>query len=173
VISTTTDGLSWSVPARVPIDGPVSGVDHFIPGLGIDPATMGAGAHIGLTYYYYPDTTCAGGCKLFVGFVGSADGGATWTAPVTLAGPMSLTWLAQTSQGPMVGDYIATAFSNMQPVGVFAVASTKTAAFDEAMYVPKPGVISVRATIRHSSIGEHPIAGIRSDHGPRPGPPIR
>ena len=173
VMSTTTDGLSWSVPVRVPIDGTASGIDHFIPGLGIDPATMGAGAHIGLTYYYYPDTTCPGGCKLEVGFVGSADGGATWTAPVTLAGPMSLTWLAQTSQGPMVGDYIATAFSNMQPVGVFAVANTKTAVFDEAMYAPKPGVISVRAAIRHSSVGEHPIPGIRSDHGPRPGPPIR
>ena len=32
------DGVDWSDAARVPIDGVTSGVDHFIPGLAVDPA---------------------------------------------------------------------------------------------------------------------------------------
>ncbi len=174
VISTTVDGVSWTAPARVPIDATTSGIDHFIPGIGIDPATMGAGAHIGLTYYYYPNAVCTtASCQLFAGFVGSQDGGATWTAPLTLTGPMNVAWLAQTSQGPMVGDYIATAFSGGHPVGIFAVANAPATLLDEAMYVPKPGVLTLSSLHMRASVGERPVPGVRSDHGPRPGPPIR
>src|SRR5262245_112400 len=34
VLSTSTDGVSWSQPTRIPIDPVSSTVDHFIPGLG-------------------------------------------------------------------------------------------------------------------------------------------
>ena len=78
VMSTSPDGMAWTAPARIPIDATTSAVDHFIPGLGIDPATAGATAHLGLTHYYYPQTNCAAAtCALYVGFISSLDGGAT------------------------------------------------------------------------------------------------
>ena len=55
------EGVSWS-PDRPHPDRPVgSGVDHFIPGLAVDPATSGAGAHLALTYYFYPGAACTRG----------------------------------------------------------------------------------------------------------------
>ena len=58
-----------------------SGVDHFIPGLAVDPATSGAGAHLALTYYFYPNAACtAATCELDVGYISSPDGGAHWSA---------------------------------------------------------------------------------------------
>jgi len=139
--------------------------------------TGGAGAHLNLTYYYYANANCtAATCQLYVGNIASTDGGNTWTAPVTLAGPMSLAWLANTSQGPMVGDYVASVFSNRAAVDVFAAAFAPTGGlFDEAMYVPKFGVLRSAARMRRSSLGERPIAGITSDHPERPRlpPPIR
>jgi hypothetical protein len=137
VFSKSSDGITWSDPARVPIDAVTSGADHFIPGLAVDPATSGAGTHLALTYYFYPDTTCAGGCQLDVGYISSPDGGAHWGNATQLAGPMTLDQIAQTSQGPMVGDYISTSFSGGRATTVFAVGKpATTAAFDEAMYAP-------------------------------------
>jgi hypothetical protein len=137
VFSSSGDGVSWSDPARVPIDAITSGADHFIPGLAVDPATSGSGTHLALTYYFYPDASCSGGCQLDVGYISSPDAGAHWGAPVQLAGPMTLAQIAQTSQGPMVGDYISTSFSGASATTVFAVGlSPTTLPFDEAMYAP-------------------------------------
>ena len=49
VFSTSADGLSWSAVKRIPIDAVSSGVDHFIPGLAVDPSTSELGAHLALT----------------------------------------------------------------------------------------------------------------------------
>jgi BNR repeat-like domain len=137
VFSTSSDGVSWSDVARVPIDPVTSTVDHFIPGIAVDPTTSGATTHLALTYYFYPDATCTGGCQLDVGYISSPDGGAHWGAATQLAGPMTLDQIAQTSQGPMVGDYISTSFSGGLATTVFAVGKPPTtAAFDEAMYAP-------------------------------------
>ena len=172
IFSTSLDGTSWAPVARVPVDATTSGTDHFIPGIAIDPTTMGAAAHIGLTFYYYPVSACGGSCQLDVGFVSTQNGGATWSALTLLAGPMSLGWLALTDQGFMVGDYMATAFAGGHPYGVFAVANPNSGAvFDEAIYAPKPGIITSAGVFR-SSAGEHPIPGIRADPGRRLRPPI-
>jgi len=137
VFSTSTDGLNWSDVSRIPIDDVASGVDHFIPGLAVDPTSSGASTKLALTYYFYPDTTCVGGCQLDVGYISSPDAGAHWGVPTQLAGPMTLDQIAQTSQGPMVGDYISTSFSGGSASTVFAVGkSPTTSAFDEAMYLP-------------------------------------
>ena len=138
VIADSTDGQTWSTPAQVPIDPVSSGADHFIPGLAVDPATSGASAHLALTYYYYPDATCTPTCQLDVGYVASADGGSTWSKPLQLAGPMQLSWLADTDQGRMVGDYISTSFVAGVPHTVVAVArppcGPSAPPFDQAMY---------------------------------------
>ena len=122
----------------MPIDPVTSGADHFIPGLAVNPATAGSSAQLALTYYYYPDAACGGGCRLDVGYISSPDGGAHWGTSTMLAGPMSLSEIAQTSQGPMVGDYISTSFSGGTAATLFAVGRTQPtpSSYDEAMYAP-------------------------------------
>ncbi|MDH6137495.1 hypothetical protein P3T37_006928 [Kitasatospora sp. MAA4] len=143
IMSTSTDGTTWSTPVRVPIDAATSTVDHFTPGIGVDPSSSGSTARLGLTYYYYPNAACTDTtCQLDAGYVSSADGGATWTAPVQLAGPMTLAWLPNTSQGRMFGDYISTsvlAGGNAVPVIPIAHAPSGST-FDVAMYAPTGGL---------------------------------
>ena len=124
VMSTSTDGMAWTAPVRIPIDAVTSGADHFIPGIAVDRSTSGSTARLGLAYYSYPVAACnASTCDLTVGFVSSTDGGTTWTQPRTVAGPFKLAWIAQTDQGPMVGDYISTSFAGGPlAFGVFAIA---------------------------------------------------
>src|SRR5438045_8994244 len=94
VMSISTNGLTWSAVQRIPIDAVGRGVDHFIPGLGVDTSTSGSTAHIGLVYYYYPVSSCTlSTFELDVGFVSSTNGGTTFTNIVQLAGPMKMSWL--------------------------------------------------------------------------------
>ena len=175
VMSTSTDGTHWSARTRIPIDATNSGVDHFIPGIAADITTGGSNAHLGLTYYFFPSSNCSvTTCQLEVGFVGSTDGGQTWTAPVTLSKkPMNVKWIAQTDQGYMVGDYLATAFSGGQAYGVFALAKTvKNSTFNEYMATPKGGLPPAYGMLRFSSRGERPVPGAHSDHPRRYPPPI-
>jgi hypothetical protein len=121
--SLNATGTSWSTITRVPIDDTKSGIDHFIPGLGVNKATSGGSAQLGLTYYFYP----SGSTQLSVGFISSTNGGSTWSAPQTVASGMPTTWVATTSQGRMVGDYISTSFgSDNLAHAVFATASAPT-----------------------------------------------
>jgi hypothetical protein len=138
VFSRSSDGVNWSAPVRVPIDPATSTVDHFIPGLAVDPATSGAGAHLALTYYYYPSAACTSStCQLDAGYISSPDAGAHWGDAAQLAGPISLSDIANTSQGPMVGDYISTSFNSAgSATALLAVGNPHTTAFDEAMYAP-------------------------------------
>ena len=143
VLSTSADGLTWSAPARVPIDDSSSGSDHFIPGLAVDPGTSGPTARLALAYHTFADATCTfATCQLRVGFVSSNDGGATWSAPVELSNePMSLSWLPDTSQGRMVGDYISTSFvAGGAAVAVFPLARAAGVRFDQAMFAARVGV---------------------------------
>jgi hypothetical protein len=112
---------------RIPIDATNSTVDHFIPGLAVNKATSGSSAQLGLTYYYYASSNCGSSCQLNVGFISSTNGGSTWSAATRLTGPFNVSWVANTSQGRMVGDYISTSYgSDNLAHGVFATASTPT-----------------------------------------------
>ena len=153
VFSTSTDGVNWSAVSRVPIDPVDSGADHFIPGLAVDKSTSGSGAHLALTYYFYPDAACTGGCQLDVGFISSRDGGAHWGDAQQLAGPMSLSDIANTTQGRMVGDYISTSFNqDGAATTVFAVGNPHTPAqpFDEGMYSPAAPLTVTSAADAHN-----------------------
>ena len=150
VMSTSTNGLTWSAVKRIPIDGVGSGVDHFIPGIGVDKSTSGSSAHLGLAFYYYPVSNCSS-CQLDVGFVSSTNGGTSWSAKTQLAGPMHLSWLANTNQGRMVGDYISTTIDGGKAYPVFAVAQAPSGStFNEAMYTVAGG-LSVRGGSHSSS----------------------
>jgi hypothetical protein len=152
VFSSSSDGVHWSAVKRIPIDPVSSGADHFIPGLAVDKATSGAGAHLALTYYYYPDASCTGGCQLDTGYISSPDGGDHWGNALQLASS-SLNDIANTSQGPMVGDYISTSFNqNGAVTTVFAVGvpSTGPQAFDEAMYAPSSPLTVTGSAAAHN-----------------------
>jgi hypothetical protein len=169
VMSTSTNGTTWTPPARIPIDPTSSTVDHFIPGISADPATSGSTAQLALTYYFYPRARCTPvTCKLAVGFVSSQDGGQTWSAAIRVAGPMKTTWLPQTSSGLMVGDYISTSFVNGKAFGVFAKANRRVGqVFDSAMYTTVDGFSIPAGGPVFSSAGENPVPGVKSDRGPR------
>ncbi|HEX6481376.1 MAG TPA: sialidase family protein [Ktedonobacteraceae bacterium] len=126
LLSTSTDGKSWSKLTRIPLDPRGSGVDHFIPGLAVDKSTSGSSTHLAVTFYFYPNANCtAATCRLDVGTSTSADGGATWTSNTQVAGPMTLSWLPNTTEGRMVADYISTSFVG-SAFPAFAVASAPT-----------------------------------------------
>jgi hypothetical protein len=120
VISTSTDGVEWSAPARVPLAPVSSTLDAMIPGIGADPSRPG---QLGLVYAYYTPGSCAKkACALGISFVQSGDGGASWTKPLRLdVQPMQMPWLPL-AEGRMVGDYFATAFAGDRVVPVFALA---------------------------------------------------
>jgi hypothetical protein len=166
VMSTSTDGSKWSAVTRIPIDPKSSTVDHFLPGLAADPSTSGSTAHLGLTYYFYPQTNCTvDSCRLGVGYIASTDGGSSWTTAKVLAKGMHVTWLPSTDLGYMVGDYISTSYVNGKAFGVFAVATAPTGGkFHEAMYTTASGLSAPEGGPRFSSAGDQPIPGAKSDH---------
>jgi hypothetical protein len=104
VMSTSTNGTTWTAPMRIPIDPVSSTVDHFIPGIAVEPGTSGATAHLGLQYWYYDQANCST-CQLKVGFTESTNGGTSWSAAQQLGGPYGVTWYPNTTSGYMVGDY--------------------------------------------------------------------
>jgi hypothetical protein len=167
VMSTSTNGTTWSAVTRIPIDSTSSGVDHFIPGLAVDRSTSGSTAKLGLTYYYYPVASCTSStCQLNVGFISSSNGGSSWNAAAAVTGPMSLSWLASTSQGPMVGDYISTSYAGGTAYGVFAVAATPSGGtFNEAIYTTASGLASAARTLAPlaSSANDQPLPNAASD----------
>lgn len=166
VMIVSSNGLNWSQVMRVPIDATTSLDDHFIPGLGVNPATAGVHAHIGITYYYYTNTNCSN-CTLRVGFIQSSNGGATWHTPVKLTGPFNVTWLPLTDQGFMVGDYQGTSYSGTTAFGMFAVATMPSGGtFNEAMFT-RSGGPSLQPGFELSSYGERPVPHPHSDHPPR------
>jgi hypothetical protein len=170
VLSTSADGKTWTKVARVPVDTVASTVDHFITGLGIDPATSGTAAHLGLTYYYYPVSNCTQtSCKLEAGFIQSTNGGKTWFGKKHLAGPMSLNWLPNTFSGNMVADYITVAFAGGKAFPIFAVAHPVSGSlFHQAIYTTGAGFSAETAAgeVELSSANDRPIPGVKSDHGP-------
>ena len=143
VLSTSADGASWTTPVVLPLDGPVGGEDRFIPGLGVGRRSRGARARLGLTFHYYPTAACdTDTCALNVAFVSSRNGGATWSDPIQLAGPMSLPWLPLTTLGYMVGDYVATAIpSSRKAFPVLVAASPPNGeVLDEVVYTVDGGL---------------------------------
>jgi hypothetical protein len=134
VLSTSSDGVSWSAPQRIPLAPVSSTIDFFIPGLGTDPVAPG---HLGLDYAYFAPGSCTtGACRLQIGFTSSLDGGRTWSVPRRLdADSIALPWLASTPDGRMIGDYLATSFAAGRAVAVFALAAPQIGTrFREAIF---------------------------------------
>jgi len=173
VMTTSTNGTTWTSVVRIPIDGTNSGVDHFIPGLAVDNTTSGSTAKLALAYYYYPTSNCsASNCQLNVGYVSSVNGGGAWSAPTQIAGPMTLSWLANTSQGRMVGDYISTSYVGGTARPVFTLASAPSGSvFNEAMFTTSAGLFSGASVVTAGT--DQPVPGAASDHAAPQSPIVR
>jgi hypothetical protein len=114
LLSSSREGVTWSAPARVP----TGSADAELPGLAADPAAAG---RLALAYY-----TVSGG-RMDVWYVASQTGGASWTRPQRLSTQsIPTSWIAATSGGFMVGDYISTSFVGGRAVPVFVLARKPT-----------------------------------------------
>jgi hypothetical protein len=111
VVMSSTDGVAWTEPARIP----VTTLDGFVPDIAADPATPG---RLGLVTYVL---TAAG--RIGVLTTTSRDGGKTWTKVQRLDALSPLpTWLANTVTGRFLGDYVGATFAAGRFVPVFALA---------------------------------------------------
>jgi BNR repeat-like domain len=149
IMSTSTDGTTWSPVIRIPLDPIGSNIDHFIPGLAVDRMSAGSQTLLGLTYYSEQPSGCVGlTCTIQANFSSSLDNGQTWSRPQKLSEPMQLAWIAPTTQGAMVGDYISTSFlaGQQSVIGAIAVGFPPPAStvFNEPMFAAlqkvRPGV---------------------------------
>jgi len=172
VMSTSSDGTTWTAPARIPIDPVTSTVDHFTPGLAVEPGTAGSAAHLALTFYYFPKANCTSACNLSVGFIPSKNGGATWGMGKTLTQGINPSWLPSTTSGLMVGDFMTAGFPAGKVHGVFASAQAPVGStFNEAMFTNASGFeASAVDEPEVSSANDKPVANPHSDRPRRTTP---
>jgi hypothetical protein len=161
VLSTSADGVHWTRVTRIPIDPVTSAVDHLGGGLGVDPVTAGRHARLALFYNFYPRAACTvRTCRLYEGYVSSTDGGARWSAPQVLAGPMRMRQLPY-AFGYMVGDYQGAAVvPGGKAFSAFAVGGIPAAGqrYSEAMYEPSGGAPVSGGGRAASPAGAHAFA---------------
>jgi hypothetical protein len=168
VISSSRDGLTWTPPARVPTGGAAGSLDHLLPGLAVDPTTTGATTRLALAYYTLSPAGCVNeACLLGASLVSSEDAGRTWSSPLQLSRPTSITALAQSNRGRFVGDYISTSFvTGGRAVPVFSAAfATFDGSFHQGVFAtpvaPQPAASpGARATLgRVRFVPARPRAG--------------
>lgn len=164
VMSTSVNGRRWTPVVRIPIDPVTSTVDHLGGGLGVDLASSGPHARLGLFYYFYPNTQCTTAtCQVYEGFVSSTDGGLRWSARKVLAGPFKLRQLAF-ADGFMTGDYQGAAVvAGGNAVSAFAVGRTPVGAqkLNEAMFEPAGGQPITGGSLLASAAGAGTYAPAR------------
>jgi hypothetical protein len=156
VYSTSTDGHTWSTVKKVPLAASNSQLEVFLAGIGVDHATQGATAHVGVTFYFMPTNSCnTNTCKVIAGFASSTDAGATWSTPTKLFGPSRQTWMPNPG-GYFLGDYISTSYGSngkAYPVIAFAKNPGTTCVIgnitscNEDMVTPTNGLAALGGTI--------------------------
>ena len=162
VMSTSTDGVTWTTVQRIPIDSVNSGVDHFTAGIAVDKNTAGSQAHLALAFYYFPNTNCDNTtCQLYAGYVSSVNGGASWSSRVQLAGPMTLSWLANTTSGYMTGDYISTSIVGGKAFPAIAVA------FAPQRKIQREAIYTVGLNVKGGAIKTVQVAVVVAPHAER------
>ena len=68
-------------------------------------------------------------------FVQSSDGGDTWLKPRRLsAEPMRLEWIADSSLGRMLGDYISVSWAGGKAIPVIALAGEPSLSLEQAVF---------------------------------------
>jgi hypothetical protein len=123
VVSSSTNGLSWTAPRAATALG--AGSDAFLPGLAADPRTSGARTRLAVLYHSMPEACWArASCRgVDVWLATSANAGKTWRQTRLNAESMRLDWIAGTSFGRFLGDYVSTSFVNGAAVPVYSLAA--------------------------------------------------
>jgi len=135
VMTTSQDGTTWQPVRRIPIAAAGSGTFYYINGLGADPAASG---NLGLAFYSY-SVNCPSNCPLYASFISSTNGGNSWNARQSLAGPMYASWLPRGNN--RVGDYVSTVFANGRAFPIFALAQAPSGGhLNEGMYTIAGGL---------------------------------
>jgi hypothetical protein len=123
VLSTSTDGVRWTAPVRIPSISPDE--FGFLPALAVDPASSGRNTRLALLYHsLVPSSTCNPGCfEIDAKLTISRNGGESWTGPLRLNSlSMQPNWMADTSLGRMLGDYVSVSWSRGRPIAVYSLA---------------------------------------------------
>jgi hypothetical protein len=159
VFSSSSDGQNWSAVQRIPT-GPTNGTQEiFLAGIGVDRATSGATAHLGVAFYQMPTSSCSSNtCKIQAAFVSSMNAGSSWSSIVKLFGPFKETQLANAG-GFFLGDYMSTSFgSNGRAFPVMAAGRGagnctlgQITSCAENMFAPTSGVAATGGTIRSTA----------------------
>jgi hypothetical protein len=161
VFATSTDGMHWTAPARIRMPGAPT---YFLPAIAVDPATSGKKAHVGVAYY---STHLSARCVVYVPgcyqeidawLVQSQNGGRTWSAPQRLnSQSMQAGWLADTTLGAMLGDYISVSYVRGRPVPVLALAGPPSATgYSESIFTCRLGAPVTRSQTNVSSLCRRP-----------------
>jgi hypothetical protein len=110
VVASTTDGATWTPLTRVPAGPPTR--DYLLPGLAAAPNGLA------IVYYSQARGCVAARCTLSAHFIRRRGG--RWTAPRRLTPqPVQMSWIAATSEGRMVGDYLSASWTGGHPVAVW------------------------------------------------------
>jgi hypothetical protein len=150
----------WTAPARIALPASSTSAEFLLPAITIDPMSSGDRTWIALAYYTLSSHDCAGaGCELRAGFAISLDGGRRWKAEA-VGDAMALDWLAPTSIGRMVGDYVAAAFVPRRAVGIFSLASAPSGPrFDQAIAAVSVPLVEAPRNVRRPSVTGVPRVG--------------
>ncbi|MER3410225.1 MAG: exo-alpha-sialidase [Thermoleophilia bacterium] len=127
LFSSSQDGLAWSPPRAV---APAGASEQFLPGLGADPRSGGDTGRLSLVYHALPrDCLSSPSCPgIDVFYVSSLDGGRSWSSPRRLsAQSMPLSWIARTTSGLMLGDYVSVSYAGGRAVATFVLAGEPVA----------------------------------------------
>lgn len=90
---------------------------------------------LALAFYALTSPDCSdSGCRLVAGLATSVTGGRRWRR-VWTSSPMRLDWLADTSQGRMVGDYFGLSFTGGRALALLVLPRPpRGGRFNEALY---------------------------------------
>ncbi|MGA8490080.1 MAG: hypothetical protein WB711_06640, partial [Terriglobales bacterium] len=79
-------------------------------------------------------------------------------------GPMQISWLPASQNGPMLADYLSSSYVNGKAFGVFMVAQAPSGGlFSEAAYTTKQPLEASAYEQRFSSRGENRIPNVHAD----------
>jgi hypothetical protein len=119
VLSRSSRAGVWSKPTRIPLGPRGRSTDFVLPAFAVDPRFKN---RLALAFYALTSPDCSDPrCRLVAGLATSVTGGKRWHR-VWTSSPMRLGWLADTSQGQMVGDYFGLTFSGGRALALVVLA---------------------------------------------------
>jgi hypothetical protein len=121
MLATSADGASWTAARRVQA-GPASAGEPFMPAIAV--LGRGASTRVSLTYYVLRDPRCVpAACRLEARYADSRDAGRSWRVRGLVSRPMRLTWIAESTSGRMLADYISITLARGRALPVLTIAS--------------------------------------------------